>query len=183
MPARPPTGPTSLGFTDVFTRATPQDLDGRNRSRPRDAAPRLSHQRQHERGCQVQRLRAVLRRVRAGRFPHHAQTDSEFRLRFEHESGIREANNKLIVGFDSTAANPLQQNVSGLQIPGQVEYAGVNGNPVETGNALAVKPAPRIGFAYSPTARRWSAADTASTGRRGSSVFRTPSGIRRPRPS
>jgi hypothetical protein len=30
-----------------------------------------------------------------------------------------------------------------------VEYAGVNGNPIETGNALAVKPAPRIGFAYS----------------------------------
>ena len=63
-----------------------------------------------------------------------------FGLRFEHESGIRESNNKLIVGFNPTAANPLQQNVSGLQVPGQVEYAGVNGNPIESGNALAVKP-------------------------------------------
>ena len=38
-----------------------------------------------------------------------------FGLRFEHESGIRESNNKLIVGFNPTAANPLQQNVSGLK--------------------------------------------------------------------
>ena len=41
----------------------------------------------------------------------------------------------------------------GLQVPGQVQYAGVNGNPVETGNALGVKPAPRIGFAYAADAK------------------------------
>jgi len=31
---------------------------------------------------------------------------------------------------------------------GGVEYAGVNGNPTQTGNALSVKPGPRIGLAY-----------------------------------
>jgi hypothetical protein len=70
-------------------------------------------------------------------------------LRFEYESGIQEENNKLIVGFNQTAANPLQQAVSGIQVPGLVQYAGVNGNPSQTGAALSVKAAPRIGFAYS----------------------------------
>ncbi len=72
-----------------------------------------------------------------------------FGLRLEHESGIREENNKLIVGFDTATPNPLQQNVSDLSVPGNVEYAGVNGNPSQTGNPLAIKPAPRFGFAYS----------------------------------
>jgi hypothetical protein len=69
-------------------------------------------------------------------------------IRFEYESGVQEEHNKLIVGFNPTAPNPLQQNVTGLQIPGQVEYAGVGGNPTQTGNALNIKLGPRFGFAY-----------------------------------
>ena len=70
-------------------------------------------------------------------------------IRFEHETGIHEEQNKLITGFAATA-NPLQQAVaaSGLQVPGGVEYAGVGGNPTQTGNPLAIKYAPRIGVAY-----------------------------------
>jgi len=69
-------------------------------------------------------------------------------LRFEYESGIQEENNHLISEFNTAVANPLQQNVSGLQVPGEVVYAGVNGAPTHTGSPLSVKPAPRAGFAY-----------------------------------
>ena len=65
-----------------------------------------------------------------------------FGTRLEYESGIREKNNKLIVGFNPTASSPL------AGVAGAVEYAGVGGNPTQTGNALPVRPAPRFGFAY-----------------------------------
>jgi hypothetical protein len=65
-----------------------------------------------------------------------------FGTRLEYESGIREKNNKLIVGFKPTASSPL------AGVAGAVEYAGVGGNPTQTGNALPVRPAPRFGFAY-----------------------------------
>jgi len=63
-------------------------------------------------------------------------------IRFEYESGIQERNNKLIVGLNPTAANPLPG------VTGAVEYAGVGGNPTQTGDALSVRPAPRFGVAY-----------------------------------
>jgi hypothetical protein len=63
-------------------------------------------------------------------------------IRFEYESGIQERNNKLIVGLNPTAASPLPG------VSGAVEYAGVGGNPTQTGDALSVRPAPRFGLAY-----------------------------------
>jgi outer membrane receptor protein involved in Fe transport len=68
-----------------------------------------------------------------------------FGVRLEYESGIQEENNKLVVGFDPTAANPLKVSLS---ILGEVGYAGVNGNRRQTGNALSARPAPRFGLAY-----------------------------------
>ena len=145
----PAAGPTSLGFTDVFTRATPQTSTAGTGA---DLATLLL-------GYPTSGSMSVVSKFNDFVEYYGAFVQDDFRiapkltlnfgLRFEHETGVREANNKLIVGFNPTAANPLQQNVSGFQIPGQVEYAGVNGNPIESGNALAVKPAPRIGFAYS----------------------------------
>jgi len=67
-------------------------------------------------------------------------------IRFEFESGVQEERNRIITGFNTTAASPLSQ--PGYPIVGGVEYAGVNGNPTQTGNALSVKPGPRIGLAY-----------------------------------
>jgi hypothetical protein len=145
----PATGPTSLGFTDVFTRATPQtstvgtgaDLATMLLGYPTSGSMNVV--------AQFDDFVRYYGGFVQDDFRITPKLTLNFGLRFEHETGIREAHNKLIVGFDATAANPLEQNVSGFQIPGQVEYAGVNGNPIETGNALAVKPAPRIGFAYS----------------------------------
>lgn len=88
-----------------------------------------------------------------------------FGLRFEYESGVQEENNKLIVGFNRTAPNPLQQTAN-TPILGQVEYAGVGGNPTQTGTVLSVKPAPRFGFAYAP--------DTKTVVRGGYGIFWVP---------
>ena len=145
----PAAGPTSLGFTDVFTRATPQTSTAGTGA---DLATMLLGYPTSGSMNVVAKFDDFVRYYGGfvqDDFRVTPELTLNFGLRFEHETGIREANNRLIVGFNSTAANPLQQNVSGFQIPGQVEYAGVNGNPIETGNALAAKPSPRIGFAYS----------------------------------
>jgi hypothetical protein len=145
----PAVGPTSLGFTDVFTRATPQvSTTGTGADL---ATLLLGYPTSGSMGL-VTPFNDFVRYY--GEFVQDdfrikPRLTLNFGLRFEHESGVQEANNKLIAGFNPTVANPLQQNVSGLQIPGQVEYAGVSGNPTQTGNPLAAKPAPRLGFAYS----------------------------------
>lgn len=68
-------------------------------------------------------------------------------LRYEYETGIQEEYNHLVVGFDTTATNPLANSVTGITPKGVVEYAG-NGNPTSCCNALADKFGPRIGAAY-----------------------------------
>jgi trimeric autotransporter adhesin len=60
-------------------------------------------------------------------------------LRWEHETGLQEQNNGLLVGFDGTAVNPLGPN-------GVVQYAG-NGDTT-VGNPYPNKWGPRFGFAY-----------------------------------
>src|SRR5579883_767148 len=71
-----------------------------------------------------------------------------FGLRLEHETGIREQDNKLITGFNANAASPLNLAINGQPVRGEVLYAGVNGNPSQTGDPRSIKPAPRFGFAY-----------------------------------
>ena len=70
-------------------------------------------------------------------------------IRFEHEIGhsgrTEQADRRLLQHRESSAAGGRG---SGLQVPGGVEYAGVDGNPTQTGNPLAIKYAPRIGVAY-----------------------------------
>ena len=68
-------------------------------------------------------------------------------LRFEVEPGQSETNNRSIVGFNSTVANPLP--TTGSPLHGGVEFAGANGNPTRCCDYGAVKYSPRIGLAYS----------------------------------
>ena len=72
-----------------------------------------------------------------------------FGFRGEHEPAPQETNNKELVDANLSLPNPLQASIPGLTLLGQAEYAGLNGNPVYAGNALAIKMGPRIGFAYS----------------------------------
>lgn len=71
-----------------------------------------------------------------------------FGFRGEHEPSPSESNNRLTVDANLNVANPLQASIPGLTLRGQVEYAGVNGNPTHAGNPLAIKAGPRFGFAY-----------------------------------
>jgi hypothetical protein len=68
-------------------------------------------------------------------------------LRWEHESGLKERNNNLIVGFDTNALNSLSSTV-GFPVRGAVQFAGQNGNKNQTGNYYFNKFSPRFGFAY-----------------------------------
>jgi trimeric autotransporter adhesin len=145
----PASGPTSLGFSDVFTRPNPASA---TTGKGADLATMLL-------GYPTSGSMAVI-----GKFDDFVryyggfiQDDYRvtpkltvnFGLRLEYESGIQEENNHLISSFNPTAVNPLQAGVTGLPVLGAVEYAGVGGNPAQTGNAFSVKPAPRIGVAYS----------------------------------
>ena len=70
-------------------------------------------------------------------------------LRWEHEPGIYEANNGMVVGFNGTAANPLAANVTGISPKGEVIYSGTNGAGNTVGNPYFSKWGPRAGAAYS----------------------------------
>ena len=78
-------------------------------------------------------------------------------VRLEKESGLAEADNKLVVGFDKTAINPLNVTIPAdpiagtpaRQVTGGLIYAGQNGAKETTGNPPAIKFSPRIGLAYS----------------------------------
>ncbi len=69
-------------------------------------------------------------------------------IRWEREYGLQEASNRMVVGFDTSAPNPLAANVSGISPKGVIEFAGVNGNSVHVGNANLNKFGPRAGIAW-----------------------------------
>jgi hypothetical protein len=62
-------------------------------------------------------------------------------LRWEHETGLQEVSNGILVGFDGASLNPLGS-------PGVVQFAG-NGNRTTAGDPYGNKWGPRFGFAYS----------------------------------
>lgn len=73
-------------------------------------------------------------------------------VRFEHEDGLMEKDNRFTVGFDQNAVNPLNTKVrlpDGRPIKGGLIYAGVNGAPTHQGNPPAVKVGPRAGINWS----------------------------------
>ena len=78
-------------------------------------------------------------------------------IRLEHESGLTEENNQLVVGFDRSAASPLNVTIPAdpvagtpaRQVSGGLMFAGVNGNNTYVGDPPGVKMSPRVGAAYS----------------------------------
>lgn len=82
-------------------------------------------------------------------------------LRLEKETGLAEADNKLVVGFDKTAVSPLNVTIPADPVAGTparpvmggLLYAGQNGNKETTGNPPALKVSPRVGLAYSVSDR------------------------------
>ena len=111
------------GFTDVFTRETPQSETAGTGS---DVATLLLGYPTSGQMSVVAHFNDFIRYY--GGFVQDdyriaTKLTLNFGLRVEYESGIHEEGNKLIVGFNPNVANPLQQTVTGLKIPGEVEYA------------------------------------------------------------
>jgi trimeric autotransporter adhesin len=144
----PATGPTSLSFSPVFTQAVA------SMATPGTGASLATMLLGYPTGGSMTLISPFDDFLRY--FGGYVQDDYRvsskltvnFGLRLEHESGIQEENNHLISSFNPTAVNPAAA-LTGIPINGVVEYAGVNGNPAQTGNPLAVKVSPRAGFAYS----------------------------------
>ena len=67
-------------------------------------------------------------------------------IRYEYETGLTSPINSL-VGFNATAVNPIQSQVTGIAVPGEIVYAGTNGFSTAT-HPNSDKWAPRVGFAY-----------------------------------
>jgi hypothetical protein len=61
--------------------------------------------------------------------------------RWERQYGLAESTNHMVVGFNGTATNPLGA-------PGVIQFAGVAGNPIYTGNPNLNKFGPRVGAAW-----------------------------------
>lgn len=68
-------------------------------------------------------------------------------LRIEHESGLREEEDRFTVAFDRTLNPGGALGAAGAR--GGLVYAGQNGAPTEQGNQPAAKFSPRVGFVYS----------------------------------
>jgi len=66
-------------------------------------------------------------------------------LRYEYETGLKDANNNEVVGFNPTVASPLASIVPGTV--GGLEFAGTGGRN-ETGQLSKAKFAPRLGYSY-----------------------------------
>jgi hypothetical protein len=84
-------------------------------------------------------------------------------LRIEHETGLREEQNRFTVGFDPAMSNALTSvatipadpiaGTPARQVTGGFMYAGVNGNGTTQGNLPAINVAPRVGAVYSIDAK------------------------------
>jgi hypothetical protein len=84
-------------------------------------------------------------------------------LRYEYETGLKDANNNEVVGFNKTITSPLSSYKDGTV--GGLEFAGTGGRD-ETGQLSKLKFAPRVGFAY--------AVGQKTTIRGGAGVFYSP---------
>jgi hypothetical protein len=71
-----------------------------------------------------------------------------FGLRYEYETGLTSDLNSLVVGFDRSAVNPIQNQVTGITTKGVIEYAGQNGYGTYATHPTVAKFSPRIGFAW-----------------------------------
>ena len=78
-------------------------------------------------------------------------------VRLEHETGLAEKDDRLIVGFDQNVVSPLNVTIpAGLdpldpaarQVKGGLIYAGVDGAPRHQGDPPAVKLSPRAGVVF-----------------------------------
>ena len=145
----PGVGPSSFGFTDVFTRQTPaRTVAGTGAAM---AGLLLGYPNSGSMTVATNFYNYV--KYYAGFVQDDWRLNSKLTLnmglRYEYETGPADRNNNFITGFDPKVASPLQATVPDPKIVGGVLFAGVNGNGIHAGNPNKNKFSPRIGFAYS----------------------------------
>ena len=69
-------------------------------------------------------------------------------LRWEREYGLQEAQNRMVVGFNTQAVNPLAAGVTGIVPKGVIQFAGLSGNSIHVSNPNMNKMGPRVGLAW-----------------------------------
>ena len=75
-------------------------------------------------------------------------------FRYDYEAPLAERYNRMVRGFDFTAASPIAAQVQGLNLKGGLLYAGTSGEARQAFNRDYLHPQPRIGFAWHMT-RNW----------------------------
>jgi trimeric autotransporter adhesin len=137
----------NFGFTDNFTRQNFAAGDGRTGS---DMASLLLGAPNAADGFIPTKLNNYLQYY-SGFFQDDIRLNAKLTfnigVRWERETGLKEVNNNLIVGFDRNAVNSISR-TSGFSSPGAVMFAGLNGAPTQTSNPEQNKLSPRIGLAY-----------------------------------
>lgn len=140
--------PGTYTFTGAFTQADPNSSDGRSGS---DIADLLL-------GLPVSGQIDITTRLHTYLDYNALFAQDDWRLtpkltlnlglRWEAETGLKEDQNQLAVGFDRSAKATLP---NGVPVTGGILFAGVNGNHQDIGDLSRLKFAPRIGAAYQLT--------------------------------
>ncbi|MCU1328125.1 MAG: carboxypeptidase regulatory-like protein [Bryobacterales bacterium] len=149
----PGIGPSSFGFSDVFTRASPRATTigtGASLATMLLGNPTSGSQTV---GTNFYNFVNYYGMFVQDDFRVTSKLTLNFGLRWEYETGPADKNNKFMIGFDPTAVSPLQANVPDLKLNGTLLYAGVNGKASATFNPSQTKFGPRAGIAWSPNTK------------------------------
>ncbi len=80
----------------------------------------------------------------------HPRLTLNLGLRWDSESGLKEDNDHIAVGFDRATRTTL---ANGAQVTGGILFAGANGSSRDVGDLSRAKFAPRLGASYQVTSR------------------------------
>ncbi|MBM3760305.1 MAG: TonB-dependent receptor [Acidobacteria bacterium] len=144
----PAIGPSSFGFTDIFTRRLPNATTqgtGAGLATMLLGLPTSGSMTLATNFYNFVRYYGLF-------FQDDWRINSKLTLnmgiRYERENGPADRDDNFIVGFDTNAASPLQARVSDPKLLGQVMFAREGNYPRHAGNPNLHRFSPRIGVAY-----------------------------------
>ncbi len=140
--------PGTYSFSGAFTQESPNSSDGRSGSDIADLLLGLPISGQIDITTQLNTYLDYNAVFAQDDWRVSSKLTLNLGLRWESETGLKENNNQLAVGFDRNAKASL---VSGTQVTGGILFAGVNGNQRDIGNLSRAKFAPRLGASYQLT--------------------------------